>query len=57
MYFYDSTGVLVDFAKNMRPEKETEIPMDYTSQPAQYVLEVVAGSLFQPENFNPTECL
>jgi len=45
-------------AENMRPEKETEYPMDYTSQPARYVIEVPAGSrFFEPEKFNPQECL
>ncbi len=42
MYFYDSRGGLVDMAQDMRPELETEYPMDYTSQPAQFVMEVNA---------------
>jgi uncharacterized membrane protein (UPF0127 family) len=57
MYFYDASGKLVDSAANMRPEKETGEPMEYTSHPAQYVFEVAAGSRFQPETFDPRECL
>lgn len=58
MYFYDGDWKLVDSVKNMRPEKETMETMQYTSRPAQYVLEVNAGSrLFQPEAFDPKECL
>jgi len=58
IYFYDTLWKLVDKAQNMRPEKETGEPMEYISQPAQYVIEVAAGSqFFQPEAFNPTECL
>ena len=44
MYFYDATGSLVDVAKNMRPTTETPEPMTYHSEPAQYVVEVVAGA-------------
>ncbi len=58
MYFYNGDGLLVDSTKNMRPEKETIKPMEYVSQPAQYVLEVNAGSrFFQSESFDPRECL
>jgi len=58
MYFYDSTGGLVDSVKNMLPEKETMETMRYTSHPAQYVVEVAADSpLFQPESFDPKDCL
>lgn len=58
MYFYDTLWKLVDKAQNMRPEKETGEPMEYISQPAQYVIEVAAGSqFFQSEVFNPTQCL
>ena len=58
IYFYDILWKLVDKAQNMRPEKETGEPMEYMSQPAQYVIEVPAGSqFFQPETFNPTQCL
>jgi hypothetical protein len=58
MYFYDNDGKLVDSVKNMRPERETKETMQYTSRPAQYVVEVNAGSqLFQPESFDPRECL
>lgn len=58
IYFYDDSWKLVDFVKNMRPEKETAKPMWYTSQTAKYVIEINAGSqLFQPENFDPTQCL
>ena len=58
IYFYNGDGVLVDSAKNMRPEKETTNPMEYVSQPAQYVVEVNAGSrVFLPESFDPRECL
>lgn len=57
MYFYDADGKLVDTVKNMRPEQETTKPMEYISQPAKYVMEVVAGSQeFQPEYFNPLRC-
>lgn len=42
MYFYNARGILVDVAKNMRPEKETEDPMIFKSHPAQYVIEVMA---------------
>lgn len=58
MYFYDARGELVDMAQDMRPESETEYPMNYTSQPAQFVMEVNARSqLFDPEKFDPKVCL
>lgn len=58
MYFYNADGDLIDSVKNMLPEEETAETMNYTSYPAQYVMEVHAGSqLFQPEIFDPRECL
>lgn len=40
IYFYDETGKLVDLVKNMRPQNETGDPMQYTSLPAKYAIEV-----------------
>lgn len=58
IYFYDSYGQLVDGVQNMRPDRETSKPMQYTSQSAQYVIEVPAhSSLFSPEYFHPETCL
>ncbi len=58
MYFYDENGQLVDGIQNMRPEKETTEPMQYTSSSAQYVVEVPGNShRFFPEYFDPRKCL
>jgi uncharacterized membrane protein (UPF0127 family) len=54
IYFYDSRGILVDVARNMRPEYETQSPMLYRSKPAKYVLEVNAGS--ELVDFLPEKC-
>lgn len=43
MYFYDDKWMLIDVARNMRPEGETGEPMMYKSKPAKYVLEVKSG--------------
>jgi uncharacterized membrane protein (UPF0127 family) len=42
IYFYDKNRLPVDTARNMRPVSETNIPMMYTSKPAQYVIEVLS---------------
>ncbi len=58
IYFYNAEGQLVDGIANMRPEKETTEPMQYTSSPAQYVVEVPGNShRFLPEYFDPRKCL
>lgn len=56
IYFYDKDKNLVDKVINMRPENETKDPMMYRSKtPAQYVLEVNHGSLWNIETF-PSHC-
>jgi len=54
MYFYDARGTLVDFARNMRPEHETQSPMLYESKPAKYVVEVNAGAEWRENSLKST---
>ncbi len=57
IYFYDKNNNLVDKVINMRPENETKDPMMYHSKaPAQYVLEVNHGSLWNLDSL-PLNCL
>lgn len=58
IYFYDEKWDFIDGVQNMLPEKYTQYPMQYTSRPAKYVLEIGnQWEPFSPEFFNPKECL
>ena len=57
IYFYDSEGVLVDRAINMRPESEITPPMQYVSQKlVQHVVEVEQGSGFYARKLDFRNC-
>lgn len=56
MYFYDAQWMLVDVARNMRPEGETGEPMIYKSKPAQYVVEVLQWSIFPTDSVDILQC-
>lgn len=56
IYFYDAKGKLVDVARNMRPQNETKDPMLFRSKPAQFVVEVLAGSIFPGNSIDILQC-
>ncbi len=56
IYFYDAQGNLVDVARNMRPQNETKDPMLFRSKPAQFVVEVLSGSIFPGNSIDILQC-
>ena len=56
IYFYSAQGKLVDVARNMRPYNETKDPMLFRSKPSQFVVEVVADSIFPGNSIDILQC-